>query len=87
LNRQQRSGNHDRHGRQATRHSQIETPARGTALQPGAMASPTVKIVKQSHLSRFKSDITPISRPLKKRTPGQDVSTILPICALVSMSA
>jgi hypothetical protein len=64
LNRQQRSGNHDRHGRQATRHSQIKTPARGIALQPGAMASPTVKIVKQSHLSRFKSDITPISRPL-----------------------
>jgi hypothetical protein len=51
------------------------------------MASPTVKIVKQSHLPRFKSDITPISRPLKKRASGQDVSTILPIWALVSMSA
>ena len=53
LDRQQRSGDHDGCGRQATRHSQIKTPARGIALPPGAMASPTVKISKQSHLFQF----------------------------------
>ena len=88
VNRQQRSGDHDRHGRQATRHSQSKTPARGIALQPGALASPTVKICKQSHpvfslsptLRRFRGFS-------KKRTSSQNVSTILPIWALVSISA
>jgi hypothetical protein len=66
LGRQQRSGDRKRHGRQPAFHIQNKTPARGITLQPGALASPTVKIRKQSHPFQFKSDIAPISRLSEK---------------------
>lgn len=73
---------------QATRHGRAKSPFQGGLFCSAAAASLTVEICKQSHpVKAFKADITPISRLLKKRTFRQSVSTILPMCALVSMSA
>jgi hypothetical protein len=51
--RQQRDNEHERYGCQAIIDSQNKAPARGSALQPAAPASPTVKIGKQSHPVEF----------------------------------
>ncbi len=73
---------------QATRHGRAKSPFQGCRFCSAAAASLAVEICKQSHpVKAFKADITPISRLLRKRTFRQAVSTILPMCALVSMSA
>src|SRR5262249_7819668 len=87
LRRQQRSGDGERHSCQAAHHNQNKTPTRGTALQSGALALPTVRILKQLYPFQFKSDIAPISRLSQKWAPNQIVSTILPIWVLASMSS